>query len=130
MKINTPVVPAVPADSCLRRSLIIIMFSKTDTTAHQSHLRNVGRNVRQHVLDVSFEQLVVSQIALQLLTVLNEFQRRHEIGELFDERVSNLLVGFVKLLREIIFVNFFQGFVGSLFDVLCCVFDLSFDDQS
>ena len=104
------------------------MLSKADTPTHQPHQQNVRRNVTQHIFDIPFEQLVVSKVSLQVLTVPDEFQGRHEIGELFDGRVSDLFVNLVQLLCDVIFVNFFQGFVGSLFDVLCRVFDLSLGD--
>ena len=78
--------------------------------------------------DVPFKKFVVSKVSLQVLTIFDEFQGNHKVGQLFDERVGDLLVGFIQLLGEII-VNFFQGFVGSLFDELRHMFDLSLRDQ-
>ena len=82
------------------------MFSKTDTSAYQSYERDVRRYVTQDIFHISFEELVVFEIFFQGSTVINKFQGRHQPGKLFDERVGNVVVGFVQLFCQIIFVNF------------------------
>ena len=106
------------------------MFSKTNTPAHQSHERNVRRYVTQDIFHIFLEELVVFEILFQGFTVINEFQGCHQLGKLFDERVGDVVVGFVQLFRQIIFVNFFHGLVRGFFDVLCRMFDLTLCDES
>ena len=79
---------------------------------------------------VPFEKLVVFEIFFQGFAVINEFQGCHQLRKLFDERVGDVVVGFIQLFGQIIFVNFFHGFVGCFFDVLRRVFDLSLGDKS
>ena len=105
------------------------MLSETNSPARQSYQWNVRCYVTQNVFYTPFKKFVAFEVSFKVGTVFDKPEGDHEIRQLLDGRVGNLLVGFVQLLGEFIFVNFFQGFIGSLFDLLCRVFDLSFCDQ-